>query len=82
MFSFGDGFKNNQFVGTWKSYKNKVVKKCHWGDYRIPDCGDLDIGVGDISINKKYVRNGWQDMGLFLKNSKTPAEVKIVEWWK
>jgi hypothetical protein len=54
-----DGFSNNQFVGKWTSYKISVSKKCNWGDYRIPECGDLDIGAGEFSVNEKYVKNGW-----------------------
>ncbi|MEO5942436.1 MAG: hypothetical protein ABIP30_10010 [Ferruginibacter sp.] len=54
-----DSFSNNEFVGSWTSYKTNVSKKCNWGDYRIPDCGDLDIGAGEFSVNEKYVKNGW-----------------------
>jgi hypothetical protein len=54
-----DGFSNNQFIGSWTSYKTNSSKKCNWGDYRIPECGDLDIGAGEFSVNEKYVKNGW-----------------------
>lgn len=54
-----DGFSNNQFIGSWTSYKTNVSKKCNWGDYRIPESGDLDIGAGEFSVNEKYVKNGW-----------------------
>ena len=54
-----DGFSNNQFVGNWTSYKTNVSKKCNWGDYRIPECGNLDIGAGEFSVNEKYIKNGW-----------------------
>src|SRR5690606_31583927 len=54
-----DGFANNQFVGSWTSYKTNTTKKCNWGDYRIPEYGDLDIGTGEFSVNEKYVKNGW-----------------------
>jgi len=32
-----DDFTNNQFVGTWTSYKNNISKKCNWGiiEYQI-----------------------------------------------
>jgi len=56
-----DGFSNNQFEGQWKSYSSTLVKKCNWGDGRIPDCGDLDIGAGEFFPNEKYLNNGWQD---------------------
>ena len=54
-----DGFSNNQFVGSWTSYQTSKSKKCHWGDYRISDCGDLDIGTGEFNVNGKYIKNGW-----------------------
>jgi hypothetical protein len=49
-----DGFAKNQFVGTWTSYKANTSKKCNWGDYRIPDCGDLDIGAGQFIVNPDF----------------------------
>ncbi|WP_153639525.1 hypothetical protein [Prolixibacter sp. NT017] len=54
-----DGFSNNQCVGSWTSYASNVVKKCNWGEYRIPDSGDLDVGAGEFSPNEKYLENGW-----------------------
>lgn len=84
-----DDFSNNQFVGNWTSYKTKTSKKCHWGDYRIPDCGDLDIGVGEFSINEKYVKNGW--ISYMLENMspngaivkpKVDKKIKNKKWWE
>jgi len=54
-----DDYSNNQFLGTWISYKTNVVKQCAWGHYRIPHSGDLDIGAGEFSVNEKYINNGW-----------------------
>ncbi len=54
-----DSFSNNQFIGTWTSYKTNISKTCNWGDYRIPDCGDLDNGAGGFYVSEKYVKNGW-----------------------
>lgn len=85
---FGDGFNNNQFIGTWTSYKSGNTKKCHFGDGRIPQCGDLDIGAGEFSINEKYVKNGW---GSYMKSwvgdpeASENREAKQEEnrlWWK
>ena len=56
-----DGFCNNQFVGTWTSYKTKSTKKANWGDSRIPESGDLDDGVAEFYVNDKYVKNGWEN---------------------
>jgi len=55
-----DGFFNNGFVGTWKSYLTDKPYPCNWGDYRVPnsDC-DFDIGNGKFSVSKKYLANGW-----------------------
>jgi hypothetical protein len=56
-----DGFQNNQFEGTWTSYKTDNSKKCNWGDYRIPDSRGLDIGAGEFSPWDKYEEYGWQN---------------------
>ena len=57
-----DGYSNNQFVGQWLSYDEKFIQRCNWGDYRIPNCGDLDIGAGEFSPNRKYLKNGWENV--------------------
>lgn len=54
-----DKFKNNQYKGTWTAYGEKTGKKANWGEYRIPDSGDLDNGAGEFSVNPKYKDNGW-----------------------
>ena len=55
-----DGFENNQFEGSWTSYKSKDSKKCNWGDFRIPDSQELDCGAGEFGIVEKYQANGWE----------------------
>jgi len=69
-----DGYKNNQFEGIWSSYDNYIVKNCNWGDFRIPDSRNFDIGAGEFSVNKKYIKNGWESyyLSLRLPNNK---------WW-
>lgn len=58
--AFGaDGFQNNQFEGSWTSYKTSNSKKCNWGDYRIPDSQGLDIGASEFSPWDKYEAYGW-----------------------
>lgn len=57
-----DSFTNNQFIGTWTSYKTKVSKRCNWGEFRIPECGDLDVGAAEFSVNEKYRKNGWNNL--------------------
>jgi hypothetical protein len=83
-----DGFSNNKFIGTWTSYKTKISKKCNWGDYRIPESGDLDIGAGEFSVDDKYVKNGWTNYKLAWGTYTETPEVKQarqkenVQWWK
>lgn len=84
---YSDGFSNNQFVGFWTSYSTKSTKRSHWGDWRIPESGDLDIGAGEFSIDDKYVKNGWENYMLAWVYYETP-EGKIArqkekeKWWK
>ena len=81
-----DGFSNNQFVGTWTSYKTTTSKKCNWGDYRIPESGNFDIGAGEFSVDDKYVKNGWEDYKLAWRTYPVTTEVKQARekeiWWK
>ncbi|MDA6070795.1 hypothetical protein NJT12_14345 [Flavobacterium sp. AC] len=57
-----DSYFNNAFVGTWKSNNSGKEKVCNWGDYRVPNTNcDFDIGAGELSISKKYIKNGWVD---------------------
>jgi hypothetical protein len=82
----GDGFSNNQFEGTWKSYKTGKSKKCNWGDYRIPNCGDLDVGVSEFMVNEKYLNNGWENYRLAWFGNSTESEQAIKKenehWWE
>lgn len=83
-----DGFSNNQFVGTWTSYKTKSTKKCNWGDYRIPESGNLDSGAGEFIADDKYVKNGWENHKLAWSTYPETPEVKKArqkedeQWWK
>ena len=83
-----DGYSNNEFIGTWTSYKTKSTKKCNWGDRRIPESKELDIGDGDFMIDDKYVKNGWENYKLAWNTyPETPAVIKARQkenekWWK
>jgi hypothetical protein len=80
-----DGYINNQFVGQWIGYKNNLIKRCNWGDFRVPNSGDLDIGAGEFSPNAKYLKYGWQNLrDLFAPNPKNenPKRKEKVKWWK
>ena len=83
-----DDYSNNQFVGTWTGYKTIKSKKCNWGDYRIPECGDLDTGAGAFIPNKKYLKFGWDshtnawDFDPDKPETKQPGLKEKQQWWK
>jgi hypothetical protein len=82
----GDGYANNQCEAIWTSYKTHQSKVCNWGDFRMPNCGDLDQGVGDVSINEKYIHNGWENYIMTYRGnsnqSKTALKEENRKWWK
>ncbi len=52
----------------------------------MPESRDLDSGVGDVSIDEKYVKNGWQ---IFVaaydgddKKARQARQIEDAEWWK
>lgn len=82
-----DGFSNNEFKGKWTSYKTGVSKKCNWGDYRIPESGDLDIGAGEFSPDPKYFDKGWKYYILSMYgetelNTNLGKKKENEKWWK
>jgi hypothetical protein len=80
-----DGYSNNQFVGQWGSHNNKLVKRCNWGDYRIPNSQGFDIGAGEFSPNDKYLSAGWQTLRDAYRTSAISAKAKQIEnakWWE
>lgn len=87
VYGEGDGYCNNQFVGTWTSYTTKKVLRCNWGDYRIPNSGDFDIGAGEFSPADKYLAFGWQDVrdttfGGDEARSAAARKREAQAWWK
>ena len=58
---YSDDYRNNQFVGTWTSYKTGVKKVANWGVCRIPCSGDLDWGAAEFSPAPEYKKYGWED---------------------
>jgi hypothetical protein len=72
-----DSFSNNEFAGIWTSYKTNKSKKCNWGDFRIPDSGDLDMGAGEFSPSDKYLKNGWQSYRDSFGKQYKPKD----NWW-
>ena len=61
---YSDGYCNNLYIGSWVNYKNKNEKISNWGEYRIPNSGDLDIGAGEFAPDPKYFSHGWEDYNL------------------
>jgi len=58
---YSDGYVNNQYVGTWKSYKTTKTKISNWGEKRPPfSKKELDCGAAYFYPCKKYARYGWQ----------------------
>ena len=79
-----DGYVNNAFVGTWKSYKTQKEKLCNWGDYRVLFANeDFDIGAAEFSPSKKYLKNGWLNYSKawFYNDEKARVEEKK-KWWR
>lgn len=80
-----DGYSNNQWQGTWRSYKTGATKVCNWGDFRIPDSNGLDIGTGEFIPSDEYLGNGWQSYRDRFdpdKTIRTSAQRKEAQrWW-
>lgn len=60
-----DGYWNRSFIGTWNEYEMNKIKKCIWGDYRLPFTFDFDCGDGEMIPCDKYKNNGWQTYGSY-----------------
>lgn len=81
-----DGFTNNQFVGTWTSYRTRQVSTANWGDFRVPDAGGLDNGADEFAPDAKYSTYGWAGYQKLLGSSETvrkaQQERERSAWWK
>lgn len=81
-----DPFNNNQFAGTWTSYKTGAVKKCNWGDYRIPDAKGLNSGAAEFRPLNATEANGWKSYeDSFSYNDlkrETAQEEENRKWWE
>ena len=58
-----DPYRNNQFAGRYTPAPGGEKLRSNWGDFRIPDSGDLDQGAGEFSPADKYLKNGWDGYG-------------------
>lgn len=54
-------FRPDMYVVPGDVASPTQLPKLHWGEYRIPSCGDLDIGAGGFSPNPDYSEFGWED---------------------
>ena len=89
---FADGYSNNGFKGVWISNKSGKQYKCNWGDFRIPDSGDLDAGAGEFTVAEKYLDKGWRTFeyakGYGYAADASEEEIKEAkkieekEWWE
>jgi hypothetical protein len=80
-----DRFNNNQFEGTWTSYKSSESKKCNWGDYRIPDSNELGGGAAEFLPYDKYLKNGWESYrNQICSDNEISSKAKgkeEIKWW-
>lgn len=80
--SVSDSFYNNQFIETWTAYRDNKSLRCNWGDYRIHNSGNLDIGAGEFSPDKKYLAQGWQSYSqAWIHGNKNVQQQEENSWW-
>ena len=86
--NISDGYTNNAFIGTWKSYSKGNKKTCNWADWRVPNSNqDFDNGAGEFRVSEKDWNKGWMDIAL---KYQMPNEAivqensneKVKEWWE
>ena len=81
--SNSDNYRNNQYIGTWTDYTTKKKKVCNWADFRVPNCGDLDMGAGEFSPADKYLKFGWQTYrDAYFNDNKQARQEEEKQWWK
>lgn len=74
----------HSYIGIWQDYRSGQSKKCIWGNGDLPFTFDFDMGDGEMIVNPKYLKNGWErtnshkDWYLDKKDHK-PKPVEI--WW-
>jgi len=79
---------NNQFTGTWTSYEKNLKLIANWGNNRIINSGDLDVGTSEFGVNKKYQANGWDSFIKYTRGGydksvfEEAGKEEMREWWK
>lgn len=82
-----DRYENNQFTGKWIDYKTGRTEICNWGDFRIPNSGDLDTGTEEFIPNAKYNVSGWSNYQISLGNvtdtlaTEKAQYIENEKWW-
>lgn len=76
----GDGYSNNEFLGTWTAYGKSSPRPAHWGEFRIPESGSLDYGVGEFVPNPENLDPNWK---IFHRayQSEPPMDPYEKGWW-
>ena len=78
-----DSFFNNQFKGIWQMYDTKSIKECNWGNYRIPNSGNLDVGVSEFSPNEKYLKYDWENYHkAYVERDEESFNREKEKWWR
>lgn len=80
-----DGYTNNQFVGSWASYTGRSSKRCNWGDMRIPNSKNFDIGAGEFSPSTEFLMHGWENFPAIYQTGpegERARSAERVEWWR
>ncbi len=82
--SVSDGYSNNAFIGTWKSYSTGTELICNWADYRVPlHNQDFDIGAAEFSPSEKYHKKGWDTYARAWGSGNEKAKKEeLKKWWE
>ena len=80
--SASDSFCNNQFIGTWMAYSYNKSLHCNWGDYRVSNSGNLDVGTGEFSPDNKYLAQDWQNYSqAWIYGDENIQQQEEKAWW-
>lgn len=81
---YSDTYKNRQYAGQWIAHNGNRTEPCNWGDFRIPNSKEFDIGAGIFFPTDEYSDNGWQlYKARFYEYSQTTYDeyMKDSKWW-
>lgn len=86
--TYSPGFSNNQFTGTWTSYRSAREKEVAWADYRFSFPTDLDVGASEFVPSEDYFDQGWEsyfEAWIHADSDRLRAGAQMLEmeeWWK